>query len=195
MSRRVRWLAIATGCFTAAAGCLSLGWYFAILPICLVAGAIVQPRSPRPGRWLIWAAAFLLSLMVLPIGIGVLVMGAESMRSYSDFNLFGIVELWVASTLLIGCCDGALLLDAVRSRRGRPASAEPAAGVGEWIVRLAAVSLSLWLLPASVLGLSVFRRHRRADLFWTSLAVGLVIVLLDLALVMLAFRRKSPTIR
>jgi len=98
VSREVRWLAIATGCFTAVAGSLGFGWLFPITPSFLIAGAILQPRFPRVGRGLMLAGALWLSLWVLPYGVAVL-------GSYSKIDRLATIGIVLVSVLLVTLCD------------------------------------------------------------------------------------------
>jgi hypothetical protein len=115
VSNKMRWLAGATGCLTAVTGSLDAGLGFAVVPGFLIVGAAVAGRFPRIGRDLIWFGAVVLSLCVLPIGVGILLL---SLRGGSD--------LWVtsssaASVLLVVWCDVTLVMEAVKTRRTRHA--------------------------------------------------------------------------
>ena len=68
IARKTRWLAIVTGCFTAAAASLSITILLAAVPILLILGAVVQPRYPRAGLGMMVLSALSLSSWVIPIG-------------------------------------------------------------------------------------------------------------------------------
>ncbi len=112
---KTRWLAIATGCFTAVTGSVSITWLIAIIPILLIA----QPRFPRVGLGLMSVSALFLSLWVLPIGVGILFESVRTLRTYHDFNMVAVTALWVVSFLLLTWCDAALAIEVLKLRRFR----------------------------------------------------------------------------
>ena len=114
LADKTRWLAIVTGCFTAVTGCVSITWLITIIPILLILGAIAQPRFPRAALGLMSVSALLLSLWVLPIGVGILFGSVRTLRTNRDFNMVAVTSLWVVSFLLVTCCDAALMIDSVR---------------------------------------------------------------------------------
>jgi len=116
---KTRWLAIATGCFTAVTGSVSVTWLIAIIPILLILGAIAQPRFPRVGLGLMSVSALFLSLWVLPIGVGILFESVRTLRTYHDFNMVAVTALWVVSFLLLTWCDAALAIEVLKLRRFR----------------------------------------------------------------------------
>jgi hypothetical protein len=59
-------------------------------------------------------SALLLSLWVLPIGVGILFGSVRTLRTNHDFNMVAVTSLWVVSFLLVTCCDAALMIDSVR---------------------------------------------------------------------------------
>jgi hypothetical protein len=118
LPRKIRWLAVAAGCFSALAWSLG-GLYFAIVSGPLIVGAIVQPRFRRLGTALVAAGALYLSFWVLPYGIGILFGTVRTLRQYHDLIRLGVTSLWVVSILLVGWCDAALVIDAVKRRRAR----------------------------------------------------------------------------
>jgi hypothetical protein len=178
---RTRWLAVVTGCFTAVAGTFVGGLFF-LIPSFLILGAVVQPRSPRSGRWLMWLGAFLLSLMTLPLASVLLSESIPTLRVHYDYGELTLVSLCAMSVFLVIWCDVELVVDAIRMRRGRLALAQRSAGAAEWLVWAAALCLSLMSLPYSVLGVSAYRREGRLDILLFSLASSVFVILFDVAL-------------
>ncbi len=119
VSRRTRWLAIATGCITAVAGSVSLTVLIAIVPILLILGAVVQPRYPRSGLGMMLLSALSLSSWVIPIGIGIMFESVSTLRKYHDFNMVAVTALYVVSFFLVVCCDAVLVIDFLKLTRFR----------------------------------------------------------------------------
>jgi len=183
VTRRIRSLAVATGCFIAVGGSSSAGGlYCPIVAGILVLGAIVQPHSPRAGKWLMWAGASLLTLLFVPFSILVLPKAIGGLRYYHDYSDLGVISHWVVSLLLLIWCDTVLVIDTWRIRGVREVAELRPPGDGEWLVCLAALGLSLWLLVICVLGVSAYRRIGGLDILLMSLALGLLVVLFDVAL-------------
>ena len=67
---RIRWMAIATICFTAGATLTASGAFLLTIPFVL--GVIAELRSPRRGRWLMWVGAAYLSVTLLQMEIRIL---------------------------------------------------------------------------------------------------------------------------
>jgi hypothetical protein len=136
-----------------------------------------------------WVGAFSLSLAVLPIGVSVLFDAVKTLRSYHDYDVLGVISLWVVSFLLVTWCDAALVIEAVGMGRERRAVAQPhSPPAGRWLMWVAALGLSLWLLPGSVLGVLSYRRHGRLDILLFSVVSGFVVTLFDVALLIDAFK-------
>ena len=110
VSRKIRWLAVATGFLTAIAGSLGFGILFSIIPSFMVVGAILQPRFPRLGRGLMLAGALWLSAWVFPYGGSVLL-------SYKVIGRPDVIGFAFGSVVLVAFCDVALVIEEVRIRR------------------------------------------------------------------------------
>jgi hypothetical protein len=110
ISSRIRWLAVATGGFTAVAGSLGFTWGFAIVPSFLIVGAVVQPRFPRAGRVLMCAGALALSFWALSCCVVIL---PESRFT----NRPDAIALSLISVLLVAWCDVAIVIEEVKIRR------------------------------------------------------------------------------
>ena len=110
VSSKVRWFAVATGCFTAVAGAFSFGFGFAIVPSFLIVGALLQPYFPRVGRGLLCAGALWLSFWVFAIGIPLLLEHRSPDRPV-------VLGLTLTSVLLVAVCDLAIWIEELKMRR------------------------------------------------------------------------------
>jgi len=119
VSRKTRWLAVAAGCFSGVAGCLIMGWYFAIYPVPLILGAAAQPRYPLCGTWIMRIGALILSIPVLPYGGGLILLSVKHLYGAHDFNFLAVLTLWAVSFSLVAWCDVALVIDAIKAKRAR----------------------------------------------------------------------------
>jgi len=161
------------------------------MPVLLVLGAVVQPYSIRPGRWLTWVGASFLSVTILPAA-AVLPLG-DALAPHGVLGRF-FFPLWIASLILIVWCDAALITDAIKIRgRADPSRRPP--GVGEWLVWSVAVFLSLWVLWVGVSVSPALYRRVGSQYFPSLLYVGiclawvLIVVSFDIALVIDALGR------
>jgi hypothetical protein len=110
VSSYVRWLAVATGCFAAAAGSFGFGLGFALMPSILIVGAIIQPRFPRAGRGLICAGALWLSFWVFDVGV-------LMMLEHRPTDRPGVVSLILCAVVLVALCDLAILMEEIKIRK------------------------------------------------------------------------------
>jgi len=133
VSSRMRWLAVATGCFTGAAGSVGFTWGFAIVPSILIVGAIVQPRSPRAGRVLMCAGALSLSIWVLCFWLFILPGSRFANRPSA-------IALTLVSVLLVALCDVATVIEEVKLRRAQGAEKTLIASVSKQIRWIAGVT-------------------------------------------------------
>ena len=62
------------------------------------------------------------------------------------------MSLWMVSFLLVLWCDAALVIDAWKLKRAPKVMEHRSAGVGDWLLWLAAVGFSAWSLRDCVLG-------------------------------------------
>lgn len=116
VARRVRWLAILTGCVAAVTGAVSVGLMFPIYAGFLLAGAIVQPRRQRSGFWLMIVGAFLLGVWVVPIGSAILLSSFMTLHLFHDFNIVAVTLLWSGSLILLVWCVVALAIEGRKLR-------------------------------------------------------------------------------
>jgi hypothetical protein len=170
---RVRWLAVATGCFAAAAGSLGFTWGFAIVPCILIVGAIAQPRFPRAGRVLMGAGA--VSLTFWLVTLCAFILPGSRFTNYP-----GVIILIVVSALLVAWCDVTIVIEEVKIRRAQIEPRTEIASVSNRMRWLAGVTGCLTVVTfAMVQGLGLlsgflilgalvagrFRRNGR-DLIW-----------------------------
>lgn len=180
---RIRRLAIATACVTAAATLTTGGGFLLTIP--LICGVIAESGSPRRGRWLMWVGAAYLSVTLLPMEIVILPEFITEFRSYHRLGGLGpiLAPLWIASIFLIICCDVALLIDAVKTRRNRVASESLSPTMADWMVWISAVLFSVfsfWGIPFLV---RAYRRgFDRSNILLTDLAIILIATVFDIAL-------------
>jgi hypothetical protein len=114
-SSKTRWLAVITGCVTAAVGFFTFGLGVLSVPIFLIAGGIIQPRFPRIGN-LMCAGALWLCFWVLDIGILML------RERHPDVPLDAVDFIIMALVLLVSVCDLGIVIEEVKIRRTAPAS-------------------------------------------------------------------------
>jgi hypothetical protein len=69
VSAKIRWQAVALGCFVGIAGSIGMGLGFSIMPAVLIVGVFLQPKFPKLGLGLICAGSLLLSFFVFDIAI------------------------------------------------------------------------------------------------------------------------------
>jgi hypothetical protein len=142
MPARIRGVAIAAAC-VAGAFLMFLSLLGPIFSAPLILGALIQPRSPRSGRCLMWVGAVVLSCMSLFLSIKAVLGGIR----YFDLMMITIYLVSVATTILVTWCDVELILDAVRLTRTVRISKPRPTFVGEGLVWLAAIGLSAWVIP------------------------------------------------
>jgi hypothetical protein len=181
--RKIRWLAIAAGVFSGVAGSLPFGPLFAIIPSLLILGAIIQPYTPRPGRWLLYLGAFVVSVyasLFLAPGALEIVWTVHLRDNLAQLTLFILV---LSSIFLIGWCDIEIIRDALKTTHTLPTADHNFPGAADWVVGFIAVCVTSWGFWTSVEGFLVHRRMGRLDILILPLGFTLVFVLFDLALV------------
>jgi hypothetical protein len=181
-----RWLALLVGCLDLAFIVVSMPHSpvsTLVVPTSFVLGAIIQPYSPRPGRWLLAVGAFYLSLSGVP-HLALMVAGAASALldsiSLNSLLLSLLLALaMVAPLVLLIWCDMALILDARRQSRNSQTPRKDVARLGDWLVFLAAAFLSATVLPGPFLA----GRTGRWDILALQLLSAFVVIWFDGALV------------
>lgn len=143
MLGRARGVAIAAGC-VAGVFLMFLSPLALIFSAPLILGALVQPRSPRSGRALMWVGALVLSCLTLFYGVLVIRQGLH----YFDLMEITIYVVSVATTILVIWCDLELVLEATRARRTVRTIEPRATLLGEGIAWLVAIGLSAWIFPS-----------------------------------------------
>jgi len=183
---RTRWLAIIAGCVSGLAGSLPFGPLFSLEPAILIFGAVLQCRSPRPGRWLMWLGAFVLTVHVV-VFLGPAVLAVLSPKQllapYYDQNLLIFFLLSLASLGLVGWCDVALIVDAVRSANASPPADQGFPRTADLIVGMFALCLmagAVWWVLASFYPL---RRYHRVDILLFAAAFAVPVAAFNVATV------------
>jgi hypothetical protein len=140
---RIRWLAVGAG---SAAGFCNVGLtlIFPIFSFPLILGAIVQPRSGRSGRWLVWVGALLLSPSVI-FDFVAIVHSIRTWGLYRDAIQVTLFVLCIVTVLLFAWLGAELAFEAIGLRRTRARSEEPNSLGGELCVWLVAVCLTVWV--------------------------------------------------
>jgi len=188
VSAKVRVLAIAAACLAGLAGSLPFGPLFFVFSLPLIAGTVVQPWSPGPGRWLMWVGAFFLTFyvgaFVTPGAIGLF----RTIRSLHDHNIILLISLSSLATVATAACDIVLIAEAwVRRRIPRPS--RPFPRIGDLIVWLSAVSLSAIEFPSGVRSLFEYHHIKRPDILLTAMLFAVVVAWFDAALVIDIIRK------
>jgi hypothetical protein len=135
-SKRMRWLAVATGATSALALFPIL---FLLYPALLIAGGIIQPRFPRAGRWFVWAGAAELWAVLITYWIKVL--------SPHPFQLLYMGLTFSISTVLLIWCSAELVADGLnrlRARRTKPPARPSPVGWSAWIVAVVLNLVAGW---------------------------------------------------
>lgn len=184
---KIRRLAVVAGSSCAVFGVASFGYLFPILGAFVVIGAIVQPRALTTGRWLMWLGALLLTLISVPYGSKTVLEDAKMLGSIHDSSLIVMFSLAVVSVVSVLCCDVALVVEGVKSRRHQWVR-----GRLDWVVWISAVTLSAWCLWTGLLELGGNRLHDRRETPLATVGLDTAVLLFDCALVIHAFKCRHP---
>lgn len=193
MSGRTRqlWIPIATVCVTAAATATNGGF---LLTIPLVLGLIAMALEARRGQWLMWMGAAFLTVTILFMEIAILPEGIAEMHSHHQVP--GLLLLWIASILLIVCCDIWCIIDAVKAARTRIPPQRRAPNAGDWIVWIAALLFTVYSFCGIPFLLRAYSHgFDRRDIVLTALATIAIAIVFDTALMVDAVRQKSAALR
>jgi hypothetical protein len=177
---RTRGLAIVTGCVFGLTGSLLSGPLFFLVPSVLILGALLQPSSPRPGRWLMWLGAFFLTLYMAG---WVLILRPSSLidSGLGQVFPFGIV----LSLVLVGWCDVALIIDLRDSSNVAVLAVPGFPRLADWVVGVIATCLTAWVVW-SILG--NFYPVRNYGNWQLGLVVDVSVAAFDVAIVAHAVR-------
>jgi hypothetical protein len=132
-----------------------------------------------------WVGAAYLSVTLLQMEVVILPEFVTEFRSHHRIGGLGpiLVPLWIASIFLIVWFDVALLIDAVKTRRGRVAPERFPSGAADWLVWIAALSFSMysfWSIPFLIRAYN--QGFDRPDILTTALALILIAAVFDIAL-------------
>jgi hypothetical protein len=157
----------------------------------LIPGALIQPRAPTSGRWLMWVGAVLLNVPMVPLIPEMVDEGPKILRSYPDSRLGAIYSLAVLSTVLLLWCDAALIMEAFKRKGGGWVR-----GNLDWVAWISAAVLSAWCIWISATDVRAYQRlgGLRIDLILYGVGMDAVVLLFDIALVLLAIKsaREAP---
>lgn len=172
-------MAAATGCFVLGSTLVFGSGGTLAEPLLLVVGAIVQPHSARPGKWLMWVSAFLMSAWMYQID-AVLLREAIKQGHIS----LTVVAIFLAPALALWC-DIALVVAAVMRKRWHELNLPHSRGNLDWVVWLAALALTAYYVKISM----PYRYDGRLDI--TGIAFTSIALLFDVALVIQAVKRRN----
>lgn len=163
---------------------LLLQWTDPIGPALLALGAAIQPRSPRPGRWLMWVSALSMNALTSEIAVGLLADVKTALGT-----LPGLVILLALALVLWS--DVELVMDVASRTRleAKPVQASPRTNL-DWVVWIAAVALSAYYFWRSAYAVRAYRLHGRFDLVLVALGLDAVAVVLDIALIIRAVKSR-----
>jgi hypothetical protein len=174
-SERVRRLATAAGVASALA-LLPFTIFFLFFPALLLVGGMIQRRYPNTGRWLVWAGAANLSLIVASYDVVIF-------RERSPVAM--VVIFLVATVLLVWCC-AELVVDGIK-KMGADPSLPPAetrpVSLSEWIL---AVILNLLIAWEAVGLVRLTGLNRHSDILYTvgmPLVQAVIVVVFDISLI------------
>jgi hypothetical protein len=136
---------------------MGLALLFPILSVPLILGATVQSRTPRPGKWLMWIGALVLSCTALYFSWGLMLDDLRRGLRYHDFMTVAFFYLSIATVILVSWCDLELVVQAIRRTRTTGMTEQRFSRVGEWLVRFMAICLSLWVFPQILLDFTAYR--------------------------------------
>ena len=123
---KIRWLVFAAACFSSVTGSLLSDMLLFLAPSVLIAGVIIQPNSPRPGRLILSIGAFVLSVYAALILFPRIFEMVMSLRVGSGVTEALLFSLLLISVFLVGWLDVMLVTWAVRLRHA-PGTAASAA--------------------------------------------------------------------
>jgi hypothetical protein len=182
ISPKLRWLAIATGCVVASTGVL-LQWTDPIGPAFLALGAAIQPRSSRPGRWLMWLSALSTNVWTSAIAVALL-------REIKTGNFpLPALAIYLAFALLLWC-DVALVMDAMSPARRQADRVQASSGILDWVVWIAALVWSSYFVWWTVLAVRAYRLNVRFDILLTALGLDAAVLFFDIALIIHALKSR-----
>jgi hypothetical protein len=176
-SPRIRWVTIVAGIVSALALFPIL---FLLYPALLIAGGIIQPRFPTPGKWFVWAGAASLWVVVIVYDV---MMFQDLWRQAKAPEY--MVLTFSATTVLLTWCSVELVADALKRMRAHtsvpPAEPRPVS----WGVWIFAVVLNL-LLGWGVAGWLAPSWYRYSVIFYVLSGLmnqaGIIVVAFDISL-------------
>jgi hypothetical protein len=187
-SRRIRWVAIATG---VASGLALFPIFFFLYPGLLIVGGYIQPRFPTIGKWFVWVGAASLWVDVIVYDE----MMFQDLRGQTKSPEYMVLP-FSATTVLLTWCSVELIADGlkrIRARRSMPPAEPRPVSPGLWSFA-AVLNLFLgWVAANWVLAPS---QYRHATSFYTStipLLQALPVVALDISLIRTVVKlRRAP---
>jgi len=159
----------------------------------LVLGLVTEALGARRGRWLMWMGAAFLSVTVLQMELVIFPEFVAELRLHHSLGGIGssLPPFWIASILLIVCCDVAFIVDAVKGNRNRTLPERRSASIEDWIVWITALLFSMYSFGGAPFLVRAYRHgFDRHDIVMTALASIVIAVVFDAALVIEAARMR-----
>jgi len=190
MSAKLRWIAIVTGSLIACSGVV-LSWTDPVPAICLILGAAIQPRSPRTGRWLVWASALSASIGTFPLGFAALRSIINVLRApEASYILLPTLAFLLPISLLLWC-DVGFAIDAATQLHSTSATRMQTSRRSlDWLVWIAAFLMTAWYIRMIVYGVRPLQLHGRLDILAFGATFTTIMLLLDVALVVEAVKSR-----
>lgn len=189
MLHGTRWIAIAAGAFSGAAGSIEYGPLFLLVPSVLILGTIVQPWTARPGRWLMWLGAFFLTLYAGGFFVPQIVGVSSQLSSLDNLNIQILFCLILVAVFLVIWCDVALIVDARRPKGALKIGKQRFPRASDCIVWGAALCLTVITSWGVVASLFPYHQYGRWDILLLAITFGVAVLLLDVALLVHAVRQ------
>lgn len=179
---RIRRLAIATG----VASALTLFPVFSFLyPVLLIVGGKIQPRYTSAGKWLVWAGAANLCVVVVQLDTMMLQDLSHQTKSSLNISSVYIVLTFSVSTVLLMWCSVELIVNGLKrmfSRRSIPPAEPQPVSLGIWILVVVLNLLVVWEIRGWALAPSWFRH---SDIFYNlgmAIVQAVLVVAFDISL-------------
>ena len=185
-------LAIAAVCVTLVATGTAAGAFLMVIPLAL--GLVAEALGARRGRWLMWMGAAFLSVTVLQMELVIFPEFIGELRLHHRLGGTGpyLLPFWIASILLIVCCDVAFVIDAIKSSRNHTLPERYSPSIGDWIVWITALLFSVYSFCGAPFLIRAYRRgFDRHDIVLTALALVVIAVAFDTALMIDAMRMRQ----
>jgi hypothetical protein len=107
----------------------------------------------------------------------------QLLAPYYDQNLLIFFALSLASLALVGWCDVALIIDALRSKNASPPADQGVPRTADWIVGMFALCLTAGAVWSTLASFYPLRRYHRVDILMFAAALAVPVAGFDVAIV------------